>query len=185
MERPPRLCENESVASRWLLLLPLLGAGCRFDLDAVARPSLDQRSLLVIDGRSGERTHDSARAPDAATDLRRDVARPDVRPPDQRPPDKPPPDKPPPDKPPPDKPPAKTCWDLYHLALSYELCEEKPKSCRFYVWTAGASCNVTCLFFGGICLGAQNNGNSKCSPERGSISCSTGYSDQICECSKP
>lgn len=182
MERRPRLCENESVLLRWRFLLLALGVvGCRFDLDAVTRPSLDQRAVLVLDG-SGERTRDAAR-PDAGADLRRDT-RPDARR-DQAPADRPPPDKPPPDKPPPDKPPAKTCWDLYHLAVGYELCEEKPKSCRFYAWTAGVSCNATCLFFGGTCLGAQNNGNAKCSPERGSISCSSGLSDQICECSKP
>ena len=89
----------------------------------------------------------------------------------------------------PDAAPALTsCYEIYHNAPEYVLCQQLDFTCEFNVLTNGGNCDQMCSNYGGTCVAAYDNDNDPavlCTRKEASgDDCSTLRSTEICVCSR-
>jgi hypothetical protein len=92
----------------------------------------------------------------------------------------------PPDAAPPDAPLPSACDEQYGKTPGYQLCEETPDSCEFFVNTEiPAACSAHCAAFGGTCLAGRNDvPEDVCSEGGEDLGCDAAKNNTlVCTCS--
>ncbi len=92
----------------------------------------------------------------------------------------------PPDAAPPDAPAPSACDEQYGKTPGYQLCEETPENCEFFVNTEiMAACDAHCAAFGGTCLAARNDVPDDVCAEGGTdVGCESAANNSVvCTCS--
>ncbi len=92
----------------------------------------------------------------------------------------------PPDAAPPDAPLPTACDEQYGKTPGYQLCEETPETCEFFVNTEiAAACSAHCAAFGGTCVDGRNDvPEDVCSDGGEPLGCDAAMNNTlVCTCS--
>ena len=79
-----------------------------------------------------------------------------------------------------------SCTEQFGAAQNFELCQETPIACDFYVNSGAQSCDGVCASFGGSCSDAWNDaGAGQHCVHDGGVHCWDGaYEGIICQCTR-